>query len=43
MPRTTAPLNWPDLPDEELLGLRLADLPIKLDDTVVESRITQLK
>ena len=37
------PSNWPDLPDEELLDVRLADLPLKLDGTVVETRIQQLK
>ncbi len=35
--------NWPDLSDEELLQLRLSDLPLKLEGTVVETRIEQLK
>ena len=35
--------NWPDLSDEELLKLRLSDLPLKLEGTVVETRIDQLK
>ena len=43
MPRQTVPANWADLPDEELLNLRLADLPIHLEGTVVESRIGQLR
>jgi Putative zinc-binding metallo-peptidase len=43
MPRTPAPPNWADLPDEELLNLRLADLPLKLAGSVIESRVTQLK
>jgi hypothetical protein len=43
MPRPTAPPNWADLPDEELLNLRLADLPLRLEGSVVESRVTQLK
>jgi len=43
MPRAAVPSNWPDLPDEELLNLRLKDLPLKLTGTVVESRIAQLQ
>jgi hypothetical protein len=35
--------NWPELSDEELLKLRLSDLPLKLEGTVVETRIDQLK
>jgi hypothetical protein len=35
--------TWPDLPDEELLNLRLSDLPIKLDGAAVEANIAQLK
>jgi hypothetical protein len=42
MPRGV-PSNWPDLSDEELLKLRLSDLPLKLEGTVVETRIDQLK
>ena len=37
-----APPDWPDLPDEQLLNLRLSELPLRLDGTVVESRIAQL-
>jgi hypothetical protein len=40
---TAVPSNWPDLSDEELLNLRLSDLPVKLDGTVLETRIDQLK
>jgi len=43
MPRPSAPPNWADLPDEELLNLRLAELPLQLAGSVVESRVTQLK
>jgi hypothetical protein len=44
MPRqTVVPANWADLPDEELLNLRLADLPLHLEGTVVETRIGQLR
>ena len=42
MPRAVSS-NWPDLSDEELLNLRLADLPLSLEGTVVETRIDQLK
>ena len=43
MPIAPVPANWTDLPDEELLNLRLADLPIRLDGTGVETRIAQLR
>lgn len=43
MPSTTVPSNWADLPDDELLNLRLKDLPVKLAGTVVESRVAQLR
>jgi hypothetical protein len=35
--------NWAELPDEELLNLRLADLPLTIDGTVLEGRIAQLR
>ena len=34
--------NWHELPDEQLLDLRLSDLPLTLEGTVVEGRIAQL-
>jgi hypothetical protein len=37
------PANWADLPDQELLNFRLADLPIALTGTAVEARIAQLQ
>ena len=40
---SAVPPNWPDLPDEALLDLRLKDLPVTLASTVVETRIDQLK
>lgn len=43
MARRAAPPNWTDLPDEELLDLRLSDLPLTLSGTVIESRITLLR
>jgi hypothetical protein len=42
MPRGV-PSNWPELSDEELLKLRLCDLPLKIEGTVLETRINQLK
>ena len=42
MPRAVSS-TWPELSDEELLDLRLSDLPLKLEGTVVETRIDQLK
>jgi hypothetical protein len=38
-----APPNWPELPDEQLLDVRLSDLPLTLEGTVVEGRIAQLR
>jgi hypothetical protein len=43
MAPSAVPSNWADLPDEELLNLRLADLPIHIEGTVVETRIVQLR
>jgi len=43
MARANVPANWPELPDEQLLDLRLADLPLKLEGTVIEGRLTQLR
>lgn len=42
MPRGVSS-NWPELSDDELLNLRLADLPLKLKGTVLEQRVDQLK
>jgi len=36
------PADWPQLPDEELLDLRLADLPLTIEGTVLEGRIAKL-
>jgi hypothetical protein len=38
--RVTA--DWPDLPDEQLLDLRLCDLPIAIAGSWLEERVTQL-
>jgi len=37
------PSNWPELSDEELLKLRLCDLPVKIEGTILETRIDLLK
>ena len=38
-----APANWFELPDEQLLDLRLSDLPLKIEGTALETRIAQLR
>ena len=38
-----APANWAELPDEQLLDLRLSDLPLKIEETQLEGRIAQLR
>ena len=35
--------NWAELPDEQLLEMRLSDLPLTLESTVIEGRIAQLR
>jgi hypothetical protein len=37
------PPDWADLPDEQLLDLRMADLPLAVQGSPVEPRITQLR
>ena len=37
------PPNWAELPDEELLPLRMSDLPLRIEGTVLEGRIKQLQ
>ena len=43
MPPTDVPANWTELPDEQLLRVRLADLPIRIEGTILETRIEKLK
>jgi hypothetical protein len=43
MTRARVPENWADLPDEQLLDLRLADLPIHIEGTTLGERIAQLR
>jgi hypothetical protein len=37
------PADWGELPDEQLLDLRLSDLPLAIPGTVLETRIAQLR
>lgn len=43
MARATVPPDWADLPEEQLLDLRLADLPIHIEGTTLGDRISQLR
>ena len=40
--RRAVPPNWYELPDAALLDLRLADLPLALQGTMMEGRVAQL-
>ena len=42
MPKTTLPADWASLPDEQLLDLRMADLPLTIEGTLA-ARIGQLR
>jgi Putative zinc-binding metallo-peptidase len=37
------PPDWPNFPDDRLLDVRMADLPISIDSSVLASRIEQLR
>lgn len=39
----SVPNNWAELADDELLNLRIADLPLKIEGTVMEQRIAELR
>lgn len=43
MPRATVPPDWADLPDDQLLDLRLADLPIQIEGTTLGDRTARLR
>jgi hypothetical protein len=43
MPAVPVPPDWADLPDERLLDFRLCDLPIRIEGSPVESRISELR
>jgi hypothetical protein len=43
MPKVEVPEDWPQLDDEALLGLRLSDLPLKIEGTALEGRVAKLR
>jgi hypothetical protein len=43
MPAVPVPPDWADLPDDRLLDFRLCDLPIRIEGSPVESRISELR
>ena len=43
MRRATVPPEWAELPDEQLLDLRIADLPLRIEGTTLGDRITRLR
>jgi hypothetical protein len=43
MARSAVPPNWADLSDDELLNLRISDLPIQIEGSGLESRINELR
>jgi hypothetical protein len=42
MSTSSVPAEWPLLSDEELLDLRLADLPLQIEGSVLEGRLAKL-
>jgi hypothetical protein len=43
MGRAKVPPDWADLPDEELLDVRFADLPIQIEGTTLGDRTAQIR
>jgi len=43
MPPSPVPADWPQLPDEQLLKLRLSDLPLQIEGTILEGRLDRLQ
>jgi hypothetical protein len=43
MPRRRLPPDWAALPDEELLDLRLSELPLRLEGSALKARIAELR
>lgn len=41
--RAPCPADWAELPDAELLRLRLSDLPLRIQGTVLEGRLDRLR
>ncbi|MEX2048793.1 MAG: hypothetical protein WEB90_04385 [Gemmatimonadota bacterium] len=42
MPRSPIPADWPEIPEEQLLDLRLSDLPLRIEGSVLEGRVAKL-
>ncbi|MDH4065955.1 MAG: hypothetical protein OEW19_16265 [Acidobacteriota bacterium] len=42
-PASRLPADWTELADEDLLDVRVSDLPLSLEGTVMETRIAELK
>ena len=42
MPRARLPQDWPSLPDDELLDVRMCDLPVAIEGPLAD-RIAQLR
>jgi hypothetical protein len=43
MPDPPLPPDWPALPDEQLLDLRMSDLPLRIEGSMLEPRIASLR
>ena len=43
MPAAPVPPDWASLPDEQLLDVRLCDLPVRIEGSVLEARIAELR
>ena len=43
MPSPPIAADWPQLTDEELLGVRLSDLPLRIEGSVLEGRLAKLR
>jgi len=43
MTRSRVPPDWPQLSDDELMGLRMSDLPLQIAGTTLEGRIDRLR
>jgi hypothetical protein len=42
MPTSQVPEDWPQLSDDELMGLRMADLPLQIEGTALEELLKRL-
>src|SRR6266699_4205152 len=41
--RVQLPADWPSLPDEQLLDVRMADLPLSIESSTLAGRVEQLR